>query len=104
MAAKGTIRINTSRMDRGFMVMGICSVANLFIWENPQIVLRLMLVMASTTVTTEAVKTARNFPVEMSSLETGVTKSVSKVPLSFSPAVRSMAGYMAPIIAKITIM
>ncbi len=63
-----------------------------------------MLVVARIMVISEAVRTVKNFPVAMSRRETGVTKIVSKVPLSFSPAVKSMAGYMAPVIANMIIM
>ena len=91
-------------MERGFMTNEICSEANSPIWANPRLAVRLMLAVDKSMVISEAVKTVRNFPVEMSRRETGVTSMVSKVPRSFSPAVKSMAGYVAPTIAKITIM
>ncbi|HBE73889.1 MAG TPA: hypothetical protein DDW31_07395 [candidate division Zixibacteria bacterium] len=42
--------------------------------------------------------TVKNLPRNRSRLSTGAASMVSMVPRSFSPAVRSMAGYMAPII------
>ena len=40
----------------------------------------------------DKVNTAKNFPKTISSFEVGVESKVSKVPRSFSPAVRSTAG------------
>ena len=45
----------------------------------------------------EPVSTMRNFPSTMSPRATGLHNSVSIVPRSFSPAVRSIAGYIAPV-------
>ncbi len=53
-------------------------------------------IMEKTIVATEAVSTMRNFPNTMLIRPVGLHISVSMVPRSFSPAVRSMAGYMAP--------
>ena len=46
---------------------------------------------------TAMVETARNFAVISSVPVTGRVSMVSRVPLSFSPAVVSIAGYIAPI-------
>jgi hypothetical protein len=48
----------------------------------------------------EAEKTSRNLPRTRSKREMGLERMVSMVPRSFSPAVRSMAGYMAPVIER----
>ena len=40
----------------------------------------------------DSAKTAKNFPKMISIFDVGVESSVSKVPRSFSPAVRSTAG------------
>ena len=45
----------------------------------------------------EPVSTIRNFPSTMSTRATGLHSRVSMVPRSFSPAVRSIAGYIAPL-------
>ena len=45
----------------------------------------------------EPVSTIRNFPITMSTRATGLQSSVSIVPRSFSPAVKSIAGYIAPL-------
>ena len=45
----------------------------------------------------EPVRTIRNLPNTMSTRATGLQSSVSIVPRSFSPAVRSIAGYIAPV-------
>ena len=50
-----------------------------------------------TTAASEPVSTMRNFPRTMSVRAAGLHSRVSIVPLSFSPAVRSIAGYMAPV-------
>ena len=54
-------------------------------------------VIARTAVAIEAVSTIRNFPRTRCVRETGLQRIVSIVPRSFSPAVRSMAGYIAPV-------
>src|ERR1700676_1600915 len=48
----------------------------------------------------EAENTSRNFPQTRSSREIGLERMVSIVPRSFSPAVRSMAGYIAPVMQR----
>ncbi len=48
----------------------------------------------------EAEKTSRNFPQTKSRREIGLERMVSMVPRSFSPAVRSMAGYIAPVMQR----
>ena len=45
----------------------------------------------------EAVSTIRNFPNTRCVRDTGLQRIVSIVPRSFSPAVRSIAGYIAPV-------
>src|SRR5271157_5636864 len=45
----------------------------------------------------EAVTTIKNLPRTRSVLDTGLQRIVSIVPRSFSPAVRSIAGYIAPV-------
>ncbi len=52
----------------------------------------------------EAVRTMRNLPSTMLMRLTGLQSSVSIVPRSFSPAVRSMAGYMAPVKQRMMMM
>ena len=54
-------------------------------------------------VTIEEIDTAKNFPTIMSLLLIGNVKSVSNVPLSFSPAVVSVAGYVAETVIAIMI-
>jgi hypothetical protein len=51
----------------------------------------------------EPVRTMRNLPSTMSTRATGLHRSVSIVPRSFSPAVKSIAGYMAPLKQRIMI-
>src|SRR5260221_8331167 len=51
-------------------------------------------------VASEAEKTSKNLPSTRSMREMGLERMVSIVPRSFSPAVRSMAGYIAPVIHK----
>ena len=58
---------------------------------------RPMEAMARMAVESEAVKTIRNFPKHQMAREMGLRRMVSMVPRSFSPTVRSMAGYMAPV-------
>ena len=48
--------------------------------------------MLRSPVVSAMVATARNLPATTSTRAAGATKSVSRVPRSFSPAVRSMAG------------
>ena len=45
----------------------------------------------------DPVSTIRNLPSTRSTRATGLQSSVSIVPRSFSPAVRSIAGYIAPL-------
>src|SRR6266481_3880320 len=52
-------------------------------------------------VASEAEKTRKNFPITRSMREMGLERMVSIVPRSFSPAVRSIAGYIAPVMHKI---
>src|SRR5271167_2344787 len=56
-----------------------------------------MEVTESAAVAREALKTRENFPSTKSVREIGLERMVSMVPRSFSPAVKSMAGYMAPV-------
>jgi len=56
-----------------------------------------MEIIESIALRSDAVSTIRNFPRTRCTRETGLHRIVSIVPRSFSPAVRSMAGYMAPI-------
>ena len=51
----------------------------------------------------EPVSTIKNFPKTISTRATGLHSSVSIVPRSFSPAVRSIAGYIAPVKHKMMI-
>ena len=51
----------------------------------------------SAIVAREPVSTIRNLPSTMLSRFTGLHSSASIVPRSFSPAVRSIAGYIAPV-------
>jgi len=46
--------------------------------------------------------TTANFPRRIWNLLTGAVRRVSMVPRSFSPAARSIAGYIAPMKQKIT--
>jgi hypothetical protein len=54
-------------------------------------------IRASTIAPSEPVSTMRNLPSTISTREAGLHSSVSIVPRSFSPAVRSIAGYIAPV-------
>ena len=65
--------------------------------EPPTTTLRPIETRESTMVVTEAVITMKNFPSTMFTRRTGLHRSVSMVPRSFSPAVRSIAGYIAPV-------
>ena len=58
----------------------------------------------SRAVASDAVNTVKNFPMASAPRETGLARMVSMVPRSFSPAVRSMAGYMAPVRQRMMIM
>ena len=50
----------------------------------------------NTAAASDAVNTMKNFPSTKCSRDTGLHRIVSIVPRSFSPAVKSMAGYIAP--------
>ena len=54
-------------------------------------------VSESNAVASDAVSTMKNFPRTKSVRDTGLVKIVSIVPRSFSPAVKSIAGYIAPV-------
>ena len=54
-------------------------------------------------ITIDEIETAKNFPTIISLLFIGNVKSVSNVPLSFSPAVVSVAGYVAETVIAIII-
>ena len=57
----------------------------------------------SVAVASEAVSTTKNFPSTRCVRSIGLDKIVSIVPRSFSPAVKSIAGYIAPVMhIKIT--
>ena len=53
--------------------------------------------MARAAVESDAVSTIRNLPSTRLVREMGLQRIVSIVPRSFSPTVRSMAGYMVPV-------
>ena len=62
------------------------------IWNIPVWKVRSMLIRLSPAATTPTVATVTNFPATICPAGTGAVRSVSSVPLSFSPAARSMAG------------
>src|ERR1700674_3035267 len=59
---------------------------------------------ARVAVAKEAERTRPNLPKTRSVREMGLERMVSMVPRSFSPAVRSMAGYIAPVIQRMMTM
>ena len=57
--------------------------------------------MARAAVESEAVSTIKNLPSTRLVREMGLHRMVSMVPRSFSPTVRSIAGYMVPVSDRI---
>ena len=105
MAAKKTHRgiskEKRSTMDLNSMIRSISSMINVGISfncltekNNPT--------MAITALPSPAKVTTKNLPITICILLAGDVNNVSMVALSFSPAARSMAGYMAPKKQKIT--
>ena len=56
-----------------------------------------MEITESVAVASDAVSTTRNFPKTRCVRSMGLERMVSMVPRSFSPAVKSIAGYIAPV-------
>src|ERR1700751_1751779 len=97
--ARGRAMKNTATTEvRPRLRLRLCSPEDFIRWEWPRMAKdKPMDETERTAETSEAEKTSRNLPRTKSSREMGLERIVSMVPRSFSAAVRSMAGYMAPV-------
>ena len=88
------------RLIAGSIRLEFSYISNIFSEINNAIIVNTKLRIP---VIIEDIETLKNFPIIMSLLFIGKVSSVSNVPLSFSPAVASVAGYVADIVIAIII-